>query len=100
MAEISIIPMDKGPSLSKYVAKMIEIIENSGLEYKMNPMGTVIEGPRDDVFALIQQCHYKMVEYSDRVVTTIKIDDKKDKSDLMNQKLQSVESKLGFVPKK
>jgi uncharacterized protein (TIGR00106 family) len=100
MAEISIIPLDKGPSLSEYVAKMIEIIENSGLEYKMNPMGTVIEGPRAEVFALIQNCHNKMLEYSDRVVTTIKIDDKKDKSDLMRQKLDSVESKLQFEPKK
>jgi uncharacterized protein (TIGR00106 family) len=96
MAEISIIPMDKGPSLSKYVSMILEVINASGLNYRINPMGTVIEGPGDEVFDLIKQCHNKMLEESDRVVTTIKIDDKKGQTDLMEKKLQSVESKLDF----
>jgi len=99
MAEISIIPLDKGPSLSKYVAQIIEIIENSGLNYKINPMGTVIEGDCHEVFLLIEKCHNKMVELSDRVVTTIKIDDKKGAENMINQKIESVVKKLDFSPK-
>ena len=99
MAEVSIIPLDKGSSLSEYVAKMVEIIESSGLNYKMNPMGTVIEGDGHEVFQLIEKCHNRMVEMSDRVVTTIKIDDKKGASGMMSQKLESVDSKVDFKPK-
>ena len=99
MAEVSIIPLDKGPRLSEYVAKMVEIIESSGLNYKMNPMGTVIEGDSHEVFQLLEKCHMRMVELSDRVVTTIKIDDKKGVSGMMSQKLESVESKVEFTPK-
>jgi uncharacterized protein (TIGR00106 family) len=96
MAEISIIPLDKGQSLSQYVAEILEIINSSGLDYRMNPMGTVIEGPGDDVFLLIQKCHNKMMEKSNRVLTTIKIDDKAGKTDMMVEKPKSVESKLNF----
>lgn len=96
MAEISIIPLDKGPSVSKYVAKILELINSSGLEYRINPMGTVIEGPGDAVFDLIKKCHNKMLEDSKRVVTSIKIDDKAGKTDMINQKLESVQDKLDF----
>jgi uncharacterized protein (TIGR00106 family) len=100
MAEVSIIPLDKGSSLSEYVAQMVEIIESSGLNYKMNPMGTVIEGDSHDVFQLIEKCHNRMVELSDRVLTTIKIDDRKGKTGMMTQKLDSVEAKVDFTPNK
>lgn len=96
MAELSIIPLDKGPSLSAFVAEIIVEIENSGLNYRMNPMGTVIEGPGPEIFQLIERCHNKMLESSDRVVTTVKIDDKKGAVNLMEQKPESVRTKLPF----
>ena len=75
IAELSIFPIGKGVHLSEYVAPIIELIEKSGLDYKMTPMGTVIEGDTDKVFDLIRACHKKMAQDSDRVITNIKIDD-------------------------
>ena len=44
LIELSMSPMDKGPSVSKWVARSLEIIDKSGLEYRLGPMGTCIEG--------------------------------------------------------
>ena len=48
LAEFSIVPIGKDVSLSKYVAKSLDIIDKSGIEYRMNPMGTVVEGEWDE----------------------------------------------------
>ena len=44
LIELSMSPMDKGPSVSKWVARSLEIIDRSGLDYRLGPMGTCIEG--------------------------------------------------------
>ena len=49
LAELSIFPLDKGISVSTYVAKMLKIIQNSGLEYELGPMGTCIEGEWEEI---------------------------------------------------
>ena len=95
LAEISISPLDKGAEgLSRYVAGTIRIIQESGLDYEMHAMGTLIEGPSDKVFDLIRRCHENMCAQSDRVVTSIKIDDKKGAEGSIRRKVQSVEDKL------
>ena len=57
LAEFSITPVGAGESVSRYVAKCLKIVEESGLDYKMNPMGTVVEGDFDEVISLISRCH-------------------------------------------
>jgi uncharacterized protein (TIGR00106 family) len=95
LAELSVVPMDKGPEgLSRYVAEAIKIIEDSGLEYELHAMGTLIEGPSDKVFDVIRKCHDHMVAQSDRVVTSVKIDDKKGRQNTLRAKVASVEDKL------
>lgn len=100
LAEFSCFPIGKGESLSKYVAKSLEMIEKSGLAYKLNPMGTVVEGEVDEVFDLIKAVHNRMLEDSDRVATYIKIDDRKGRKDALKKKMESVEEKLEFKPSK
>ncbi|MBI5571011.1 MAG: MTH1187 family thiamine-binding protein [Desulfomonile tiedjei] len=95
LAEISISPLDKGAyGLSRYVAGTIRIIQESGLDYEMHAMGTLIEGPSDKVFDVIRRCHENMRAQSDRVVTSIKIDDRKGVEGSIRRKVQSVEEKL------
>ena len=96
LAEFSIFPVSSGVSLSKYVARSIEIIERSGLPYKMNPMGTVVEGEYDEVMALIRKCHMRMRKDNDRVVTIIKIDDRKGQRNALDKKVASVQKKVRF----
>jgi uncharacterized protein (TIGR00106 family) len=96
LAELSVFPLDKGgDGLSRYVAESIEIIEASGLDYEVHAMGTLIEGPPDQVFDVIRKCHENMKQHSGRVVTTVKIDDRKDAEGRIKGKVASVEEKLG-----
>ncbi len=101
LAELSVFPLDKGvEGLSRYVAESIRIIEESGLDYEVHALGTLIEGPTDKVFEVISKCHENMVLHSDRVVTYVKIDDRKGARGRIKGKVRSVEEKLGRdVPK-
>ena len=56
IVEFSIFPMDKGESLSPYVARALNVIQESGLAYELNPMGTCVEGEWSEVMALVDRC--------------------------------------------
>ena len=94
IVQFSIIPIGKGPSLSKDVAQVLEIVDKSGLRYKINPMGTVVEGKWDEVMQLIKSCHRSVLKNTERIVTTISIDDRKQKKNRIEQKILSVEKRL------
>ena len=100
LAEFSIMPLDKGVHLSSYVAQMLDIIDKSGLDYRLTAMGTIVEGGWDDVLGLIQRCHERMAESSERVETIIRIDDHRGTSGRIGGKVESVEKVLGKQLKK
>lgn len=95
MVEFSVVPLGKGASVSAVVARVLKIVMDSGLPYKANPMGTVVEGEWAQVMDLIRACHAEAMKDADRIVTSIKIDDYKGKGERMEKKLESVEQKLG-----
>jgi len=95
LAELSVFPLDKGDSgLSRYVAESIKIIQESGLDYEIHAMGTLIEGPSDKVFEVIKKCHENMASKCQRVVTNVKIDDRRGAEGSIKRKVESVRSKL------
>ncbi len=100
LAEFSIVPLDKGESLSEYVSKILDLVDESGLEYRLTPMGTIVEGDWDEVMGLIKECHHTMREHSDRIETKIIIDDRKGAENRISGKIESVENKLGKELKK
>ena len=87
-------PLTKGESVSKYVARSLDIIEKSGLDYRLNPMGTVIEGEWDEVFDVVKKCLDRMRKDCDRISTSIKVDYRKGTSGRIQTKIESVEKKL------
>ncbi len=95
LAEFSIVPVGKGSSIGDDIAKVMKIVDSSGLPYKINPMGTVIEGKWDDVMGLIKRCHQSVLKDQERVITTISIDDRKRKPNRIEEKVKSVERRLG-----
>jgi len=95
IAEFSVVPLGKGESGSQYVAECLKIVEKSGLEYRINPMGTVLEGDYDHVMSVIRSCHLRVLDLSQRVVTSIKIDERKGKKVTLDSKVESVEKILG-----
>jgi uncharacterized protein (TIGR00106 family) len=95
IAEVSIVPFGQGVSLSRSIAKILRMIDDSGLDYQLGPMGTCIEGDFDAVMALISRCHKQMRRESVRVLTTIKIDDRQGSRQALQKKVQSVVKKSG-----
>jgi uncharacterized protein (TIGR00106 family) len=95
MIEFSIVPLGRGASVSPVIARVMKIVVESGVRYRANPMGTVIEGEWGHLIDLVKKCHDEAMKDADRVVTTIKIDDYKGRGDRLEKKLESVEQKLG-----
>ncbi len=95
LLEFSMSPMDKGESLSKYVARSLDIIDKSGLKYRMNPMGTVIEGEWDEAMAVVEKCYNRMKKDCGRIAVSIKIDYRKGRKTRLSSKIESVEKKVG-----
>ncbi len=95
LAEFSVTPIGKGTSVSKYVARCLKIVDASGLDYRMNAMGTVVEGSFDEVLSLIAKCHRAVARDSERVSTIIKIDDRKGRGRQIEEKVRRVERVLG-----
>jgi uncharacterized protein (TIGR00106 family) len=99
LAEFSIVPVGLGSSLSKQISEVISLVEKSGLPYRLNPMGTVVEGAWDEIMSLIRQCHDSVIANGERIVTNIRIDDRKGRTGMLDQKILSVEKHLGHKPR-
>jgi len=95
IAEFSITPIGKGSSVGAYVARCLDIVDRSGLPYRLNAMGTVVEGDFDDILKLVARCHKAVTEDSERVSTIVKIDDRKGASGQLDAKVKDVERRLG-----
>ena len=95
IVNFSIVPIGKESSLSTQVAEILEIVSKSGISYKLHAMGPILEGDWDEIMRLIKRCHKKILKDSDRVLTTITIDDDKGRTDRITGKVKSVERKLG-----
>ncbi len=96
IAEVSIVPIGTAKtSVSEYVAGAVSILKESGLKYKLTPMGTIVEGDLNDVLEVITKMHETPFnKNAERVYTTIKIDDRRDIKAEMDNKVKSVMEKL------
>jgi len=98
VVEISIVPLGTGStSLSSYVAACEKELQErgEGLKYELTAMGTIIEGDLDRIMELIRHLHeVPFSQGAKRVSTNIKIDDRRDKTGSIDQKVKSVEEKL------
>ena len=95
IVEFSVVPIGRGEALAAGVAKLVDIIDKSGLPYKLTAMGTIVEGEWNDVFELIKECHALMRRSADRVMTTITIDDRDKARGRIQGKVDDVEAVLG-----
>ncbi len=98
--DFSMIPLDKGSSFSRYVAGVLTLVEESGLDYRINPMGTVVEGEWDDLLALLTRSFRALEKVSDRISLQVKFDYRKGVSGALDSKIRSVEEKAGRSFKK
>jgi len=95
LLEFSMSPLDKGPSVSTYVSRSLNIIDRSGVPYRLNPMGTVLEGTWDEVLGVVTRCFERMAQDCERISVSIKIDWRRDREGRLSGKIASVERRLG-----
>ena len=97
IAEVTIIPIGTGStSLSPYVADLQRVLQKQeGIQYTLTSMSTIIEGPLERVWQVIAELHEApFMSGAQRVSTSVKIDDRRDKESSSEQKLRSVREKL------
>ncbi|MBM4136713.1 MAG: MTH1187 family thiamine-binding protein [Nitrospira sp.] len=100
LAEFSIVPIGVGSSIGDQLAEVLKIVDASGLPYKVNPMGTVVEGEWDEIIKLIKRCHKTVMKSGERALTSISIDDRKGKPNRIEEKVKSIEKRIGKSLKK
>ncbi len=97
LMEVSIVPIGAEVSLSQYVAKAIQAIEGEPeIDYELTSMGTNVVGELDRLLGIARKMHQAVMDSGvQRVLTTIRIDDRKDKPISLSSKLEAVRKKLG-----
>ena len=95
IVDLCVVPLGVGVSVSKYVARCQQILEEAGLDIRLHAYGTNIEGEYDQVFDAIRRCHEEIhAAGAPRISTTIKLGTRVDRLQTMGDKLKSVEEKL------
>lgn len=97
IGEVTVIPIGTGStSLSSYVADMQRVLQTvEGITYELTSMGTIIEGPVGRILAAVEALHESpFTSGAQRVSTSLKIDDRRDKPSTSRSKLEAVERKL------
>lgn len=99
LVNFAMFPTDKGTSVSAYVSKIIKMIDQSGLPYKLNPMGTTFEtNSMQEALEVINQS-YLILNDHDRIYCVVNFDIQKNKENRMTSKIESIEQKIGEVKK-
>lgn len=95
LLEFSIYPLDKGESVGKYVARAVQIVDKSGLLYRLHAMGTVIEGEWDEYMAVVSKCFRALRKDCRRIEVVLKVDYRAGRRSGLTSKVDSVEKRLG-----
>jgi uncharacterized protein (TIGR00106 family) len=95
LLEFSMFPSSKGESMSRYVARILDVIDKSGLPYQLTAMGTIIEGEWGEVMGVVTDCFQTLEADCPRISSQIKIDFRAGTSSRMKSKVATVETTLG-----
>ena len=95
LCEMTMFPTDKGESVSEYVARVIAVIDASGLSYQLTPMGTIIEGDWNDITRVAGECFAVLQSDCRRINISMKMDYRAGDQIRMRSKTEKIESILG-----
>ena len=95
IADLCVVPIGVGVSVSKYVAACEKILAEAGLKVHLHAYGTNIEGEWDDVFAAVRKCHEVIHQMgAPRISTTLRLGTRTDRDQTLDDKIRSVKEKL------
>jgi uncharacterized protein (TIGR00106 family) len=98
--EFSVTPLGGGESVGQYVAKAVDVVDRSGLDYRLHAMGTVVEGDLGQLLDVLKKAIDAVSADCDRVSVSAKIDVRKGHAGALDAKVASVEKRLGRPVKK
>lgn len=99
LLEFSVTPLNRGESVSPYVARCVELAAASGLDYRLHAMGTIVEGELSTVLDLMRRCIEAVAADCDRVTCAAKLDYRRGHAGRLDSKVRSVVEKLAQPPK-
>ena len=93
LLQVTVLPLGTGtPSVSRFVADAIQVVKASGVTYQMNPMSTCLEGPLEEIIQVALQMHQACFSAEvQRVVTSITLDERRDKEATLQSKVAAVD---------
>jgi len=95
IADLSVIPLGVGLSLSSYVAACERVLREAGLEPQLHANGTNVEGEWDDIMAALKRCHEVLHDMGvPRIATNLRLGTRIDRASSMDDKVRSVEEKI------
>ncbi len=95
LLEFAMAPRGTGESVSPYVARILDIIDRSGVAYQVTAMGTILEGEWDQVMGVVTACFRELEQDCNRVGLTMTVDWRKGTESRLNSKVTAVEERLG-----
>jgi uncharacterized protein (TIGR00106 family) len=95
LMEFSMAPAGQGESVSAYVARILDVIDRSGLPYQLTPMGTIVEGEWDACMALVTACFRELERDCNRIAVNLKVDWRAGPAGRLQSKTAKVEERLG-----
>ena len=95
LLEFAMAPAGQGESYSASVARILDVIDKSGLPYQLTPMGTILEGEWDEVMGVVTACFTTMKVDAKRIGATIKIDWRDAPGGRLKGKVAKVEERVG-----
>jgi uncharacterized protein (TIGR00106 family) len=95
LLEFSIAPAGQGESVSAHVARVLDLIDRSGVPYQLTPMGTILEGEWAEVIGVVTACFEAMAKDFARVALHMKVDYRAGPAGRLKSKTAKVEQQLG-----
>jgi uncharacterized protein (TIGR00106 family) len=95
IADLCVVPLGVGVSVSEYVAACEKVFQEAGLSYRLHAYGTNVEGEWDEVFAAVKRCHEVVHTMgAPRISSTLRFGTRTDRGQTMAEKVESVERRL------
>jgi uncharacterized protein (TIGR00106 family) len=95
LLEFAMAPRGVGDSLSPYVARILDVIDRSGVAYQLTPMGTILEGEWDQVMGVVTACFRELERDCNRIGLNLKVDWRAGGESRLTSKIDHVEAQLG-----
>lgn len=95
LLEFAMAPTGQGESMSAQVARILDVIDKSGVPYQLTPMGTILEGDWDQVLGVVTACFKTLQADCHRISMNCKMDYRAGSGSRLRSKIDKVEQHLG-----